>query len=443
MLDSHDWKERLNSLLSLLVEESISSEELVELEEILEEYPDAQQRYLHYLGLHVDLQQSKSLDVVAAGPAVTRSKVNAITLLAGAAAIVLAILFFIQPGPAEPSSIARIVKLSGTIAWTGDGGQRVDNLNEGDLIEGGMLETLASNSWAEIEFFDGSTIWVSGAALLTLSDGKQGKFIHLRRGDLSADVTAQPPGKPMRLVTPSAEAEVLGTQFNVSAGVESTRLSVNEGLVSVERLADGSVQEVPANHLVVAALEKESEFKAIPHGVPGFPWKSVDGWQSQFPRDVRRGDLQPPIAQYPMRLRAKSCLWVDEGREPDLHYSVNIGVSATNRVPVRLSEDARFLVRGRMTASNRVIFGFTGNYPRGGFAGKYVAWREVDTSGKPDGEFELEIPVESMKSVRDYFPSSPFGLEVFDCWALTHEERAGLEIISVELIGTESLKGNN
>jgi hypothetical protein len=92
MLDSHDWKERLNGLLSLLVEESISAEELVELEEILEEYPEAQQRYLHYLGLHVDLKQSKSLDVVAADPAITRSKVSTITLLAGAAAIVLAIL---------------------------------------------------------------------------------------------------------------------------------------------------------------------------------------------------------------------------------------------------------------------------------------------------------------------------------------------------------------
>ena len=43
MLDPHDWKQRLNALLSRLVEESISAEELSELEEILEEYPDAQQ----------------------------------------------------------------------------------------------------------------------------------------------------------------------------------------------------------------------------------------------------------------------------------------------------------------------------------------------------------------------------------------------------------------
>ena len=82
MLDSYDWKERLNSLLSLVVEETISTEERVELEEILEEYPEAQQRYLHYLGLHVDLQQSKSLDVVAADFAITRRKVSPIPLLA-------------------------------------------------------------------------------------------------------------------------------------------------------------------------------------------------------------------------------------------------------------------------------------------------------------------------------------------------------------------------
>ena len=256
MLDPYEWKQRLNALLSRLVEESISAEELSELEEILEECPDAQQHYLHYLGLHVDLQQSKSLDAAPAGSGATGSKVRRITFLAGAAAaIVLAIILFIQPSPAGQSSIARVVKLSGAIVWTGDGGQMVDNLNVGDLIKEGTLETLAANSWAEIEFLDGSTIWVSGAALLTLSDGEQGKFIHLRRGDLSADVAAQPAGKPLRLMTPSAEAEVLGTQFNVTAGPESTRVSVNEGLVSVERLADGSVQKVPANHLVVAALE--------------------------------------------------------------------------------------------------------------------------------------------------------------------------------------------
>ena len=438
MLDPHDWKQRLNALLSRLVEESISAEELSELEEILQEYPDAQQHYLHYLGLHVDLQQSKSLDAAPAGSGVRGSKVRRITFLAGAAAaIVLAIILFIQPGPAEPSSIARIVKLSGAIVWTGDGGQVVDNLNVGDLIKEGTLETLAANSWAEIEFLDGSTIWVSGAALLALSDGEQGKFIHLRRGDLSADVAAQPAGKPLKLMTPSAEAEVLGTQFNVTAGPDSTRVSVNEGLVSVERLADGSVQKVPANHLVVAALEKESEFKTIPHGVPGFPWSSIEGWQSQFPRDVRRGDLQLPVAQYPMRLRAKSCLWIEEGREPDLHYSVNIGVSATSRVPVRLNENARFRVRGRMTSSNRMLFGFRGNYLRGGFAGKYFTWRDVDVSGHPEGNFELDIEVAKMTPVRNYFPASPVGLEIFDCWALTHEERSGLEIISVELIGKE------
>ena len=34
MLDPHDWKQRLNALLSRLVEESISAEELSELEAV-------------------------------------------------------------------------------------------------------------------------------------------------------------------------------------------------------------------------------------------------------------------------------------------------------------------------------------------------------------------------------------------------------------------------
>ncbi len=84
-----------------------------------------------------------------------------------------------------------------------------------------------------------------------------------------------------------------------------------------------------------------------------------------------------------------------------------------------------------------MLFGFRGNYLRGGFAGKYFTWRDVDVSGHPDGNFELDIEVAKMIPQRNYFPASPAGLELFDCWALTHEERAGLEIISVELIGAE------
>lgn len=435
MRDPADWQQRLNALLSRLVDESITAEQLAEMEGILEEYPAAQQHYLHYLGMHVDLQQTKILNVEPAGS--TRRQVSAMTLLAGAAALVLAALFLFQPGRGVKSSIARIVKLNGSIAWTGDGGQVIHDLSAGDQIKGGTLETLAANSWTEIAFLDGSTIRVSGPALLTLADGREGKFIHLRRGDISADITPQPEGKPLRLITPSAEAEVLGTRFNVTANPEWTRVLVNEGLVSVERLADGSIQEVPANHLVVAALERESEFKAVPRRVAGFPWEYIETWKSQFPRDVRRGDLQPPMVQYPMRLRAKSCLWIEDDRDPDLHYSVNIGVSATNHTPIRLSEGARFRIRGRLSSSSQVIFGFTSNHARGGFAGKYVASRDVAVSEQSDGKFELEIPLEAMVRSRKYFPQSPFGLELFDCWALTHEETAGLEIISVELMGAE------
>ena len=128
-------------------------------------------------------------------------------------------------------------------------------------------------------------------------------MIRLREGDLFLDVSPQPEGKPMRVITPSAEAVVLGTQFNVSASPLSTSLTVNEGNVQVTRLADGSVQEVKADHRVIAALEHESPFQASPRG------DSVRIWKSEFPRDVRQGSLGFGAEGRPNELHAEAHLF--------------------------------------------------------------------------------------------------------------------------------------
>jgi len=175
--------------------------------------------------------------------------------LGAAAALMLAVLLFSQFLPETPghanaplsASIARIADLNGSVTWIGDGGRVDESPKVGDELTGGSLEVLSLDSWAEVVFADGSSVWVSGPAGLTLSDGEAGKLIRLREGDLSLEVSPQPTGKPLRLITPSAEAVVLGTQFNVTANPASTSLTVNEGRVRVTRLADGSVQEVAAN----------------------------------------------------------------------------------------------------------------------------------------------------------------------------------------------------
>jgi len=61
-------QKRLDELLARLVDETIDSAEMTELESLLEGNPGAQDRYLHYLGLHEDLHtrsgQSDSLNRV-------------------------------------------------------------------------------------------------------------------------------------------------------------------------------------------------------------------------------------------------------------------------------------------------------------------------------------------------------------------------------------------
>ncbi|MDG1671873.1 MAG: FecR family protein, partial [Akkermansiaceae bacterium] len=204
---------------------------------------------------------------------------------AAAAIVLIALVASLFYPESKTENIARIADLNGAVTWIADGEQAEGRLEIGNELTGGTLEVSSLDSWAELVFEDGSSVWVSGPAVVTISDGGAGKMIRLREGDLSLDVSPQPEGKPMRVITPSAEAVVLGTQFNVSASPLSTSLTVNEGSVQVTRLADGSVQEVKADHRVIAALEHESPFQASPRG------DSVQIWKSEFPRDVRQGSL--------------------------------------------------------------------------------------------------------------------------------------------------------
>ena len=437
---------KLDALLARLVEESITTAEFAELETLLEGNTKAQERYLHYLGLHMDLQDAGVLSAVDSNRISSGRRWSSGAVLgiaAVAAALVVAIFLFgrSEPGSQVPvqaqidaqvvSPIARIAELNGSVAWTGDGGQVIYNLDVGDAINGGTLETLATNSWAEIVFLDGSSVWVSGPASLTLSEGKEGKLIHLRRGDLSVEVSPQPAGKPLRLVTPTAEAEVLGTQFNVTAGSASTRLTVNRGLVRVTRLADGRVQEVPADRFVVAALEQETEFKATLRG------EYAAAWQSELPRDARRGRWESAAEDKPGALRAQAHIFRGDHGErvtPILLHTVVVGPSAAHLPPILLTKGARFRIKGRLARSHFVNFGFGTHRVRGGFSGKFTVSRKIEFSEESKGEFQVELALDEFSRTRSRFPKSSIGHELVWLWIQTVKENVGLEVISVELL---------
>ena len=413
----------LDSLLARLVEETITSRELADLEAMLDVNPEAQRRYLHYLGLHADMQQAQ--DIPRPRPARQRRWALSAALF-GIASLIVAVVLLRESWQQEAevaSPIAQVVDLSGSIRWLGDIGTPKDSLKIGSALTGGTLELLAADSWTEIAFLDGSTVTASGTATVTLSEGPTGKQVYIKHGDVSIHAVPQPTDMPLRVVTPSAEAEVLGTQFNVNVGPQSTRLSVNEGRVRVTRLADGQVQKVETGQFVVAALEQHSTFEPQPRP------NTTSTWESALPGDIKLGHWSPATEESPGAVGAKANLWLENPDKPQLHYSVVVGPNGISRTTPRLSATTQIRVRGRLKRSHDVVFGFTANHVRGGFAGKYSVWQKIESSGT----FEVVLPLEVFKRSKACFPESSSGLEFQHCWIVTINEDVGLEIDSIRI----------
>ncbi len=300
------------------------------------------------------------------------------------------------------------------------------DLEVGRTLGGGTLESLSSESWALLEFRDGSTVCLSGLSMLTIAEGRT-KELHLRRGNLSAKVAHQPAGKRMAIHTPTAKLEILGTQLNIDADASSTVLSVNEGRVRVTRLVDGKVVDVPADHRIVASANRLADYNPRPRP------RSVHSWRSSLPKDAKYGQASSSKADDAYALQSAPLLLTCRRPKPLLIYLTALSVSSSDSPPVLLEQGSRFRIRGRMGSTSQLYFGVTMNYPKGGFAGKYLTSRQIEAPGKVGKSFEVELALEEFKPEEPNFPT-PIGLEIVDCWCLTLHEDMGLEVSSIELI---------
>lgn len=95
-------------------------------------------------------------------------------------------------------------------------------------------------------------------SVVSIHDRSGAKLIQLNRGELSADVAKQTPGKPMQVKTHDAAITVVGTSFEVIAR-EYTRLAVSSGLVKFTAFHDGNTIEVSAGKTVSSIEQKEGE----------------------------------------------------------------------------------------------------------------------------------------------------------------------------------------
>ena len=434
---------KLDRLLTRLVDKTITGEEFAALETLLNGDAGAQERYMHYLGLHADLQdvgETPELQVEQGGEQSSRGYWRSRTMVwwTGTAAALfllgMSLIHFLRPSEAGAAPILRVAEWNGAVGWTGEGGRSVRGIKIGDELAGGTLEVVAADSWAELVFDDGTRVWASGPAIVRFSEGPEGKRIFLRRGELSLDVAPQASGYPMLLETPSAEVQVLGTQFNVTANDSATRLAVHEGLVRVTRLADGKTRDVPADHHVVAALERETNFDALPRG------ESIRSWKCDLLKDVYQGYWRPGAGKSSGSLRAETHLYrgdFGERKDPVLLHSVVVGPSGSNGTPVLLTEGARLRVVGRLERSCAVGFGFGTHRLRGVLSGKYALSRKIELAGQEEGQFEIELYLDEIPRMKESFPESSVGQELGWMWIQTVREDVGLEVTSVELISKQ------
>ena len=346
------------------------------------------------------------------------------------------------------SKIGTIAELHGSVRWTGQDGVVADRIQAGDSLPGGTLEILSADAWASFRFHDGSIVTLSGKAEAVLSDRDQ-KQLLLRHGSFSANVEPQPTHSPMVVQTPSAEIQVLGTQFNVTARTMETELKVNEGRVNFLRLIDGKVLEVPAEHLAIASLDAAENFTAQRPGAHPTIWKlrlSSDAdvkhgyWKpalfelaSKLKQSVAMGELTEDEALNEYKKSAnmnnEGSVWAEPSKTGCLVW---LDVRDEQRRRVLLTDQTRIRVAGRLLASEALEMGFSAYAVNGGFAGKYsqsVAMQDFKRSA--EGNFECVINVGDLLSQSDKKPND---LLIHDWWCVTDSNTAKLEITRIEIL---------
>ena len=288
----------LENLIAAWLDGRISEAESESLQQELRESAEARATFNTFAQLDAVIREVADTEGVGAISQASGSSVSipkratppyARALLAIAAGIIIALTAALWIQQTNPNrKIAHVTGLNGALTWIGDGGELVQAsgtsqvptawanvLGEDGELSGGTIEGTAADSWFELKFHDRSTAMIFGKSNLTFSDQGQ-KVLHLKEGRFSATVVPQPAGKPLVIQTPVAELTVVGTQFDVEAGPESTKLYVREGKVQVRRQSDGKTVGVPAGHRVVVSSDSNMRPWLVS---PDRSWAQTPFWE--------------------------------------------------------------------------------------------------------------------------------------------------------------------
>ena len=112
----------------------------------------------------------------------------------------------------------------------------------------------ARGETAVITLRDGSAISLNTDSVLEVSYSNEERSVSLSRGEALFDVTRDAK-RPFVVLSPTAEARVLGTRFNVKATGERTIVSVLSGVVEVDAVKESAYRAADVAVTLIAGQE--------------------------------------------------------------------------------------------------------------------------------------------------------------------------------------------
>ena len=287
-----------------------------------------------------------------------------------------------------PEPVLQVLAVHGAVTWS-DGGEW-SPLVVGDKLAAGTIETESDAATAEIGLADGTRFNVHGGTRVLFSENLS-KLL-LKRGTFTASVAKQPPSRPLRVRTPAAEVEVVGTVFTLDARPQQTNLSVAKGRVRLKRLIDGREVDVAAKQHVAASLVATDQM--IPQSMQSPPpqWRlSFDApperltgtWHNATADEISFIEATPTVA----RLMPSGRVFV--------HHSAIVRADSNSVADAfaLLTEGSALRIKIRVQRAVPLQLMIATRSPNGGFAGNFeLVKRHPELIG--DGRWHtLEIPI--------------------------------------------------
>ncbi|MEO6742798.1 MAG: FecR family protein [Chthoniobacteraceae bacterium] len=432
-----NWRpsDELEELLNGLADEMLSEPGEARLAEILRGDAAARAHYRKWMAMHSALTwdyaaSAPEVTATESGMARTRWWRNAYALAAALAVLAAIGAFFFPRTAASSRDIVSLENVSGAVSWSDGAGVPNSALKNGAALTEGTLTVEGEGASAQMRFADGTLITFPGDSEVAFSDDGQKRLV-LRRGTFTAQVTPQPRGKPMLVRTATAEMEVLGTVFAVSAEAGDTSLNVESGRVKLRRLVDGKDIEVASQQSVVASLDAKSVMN------PSGPATCPATWHRTFdtpPPSSSKGEWFAPGEGVPGRVLAVPYV---AGRAGDGTPHIFHGISARApqnepRAYVSVSAESVVRLRFRMKEPSTVKVFVSCQREGGTFGGNFEG---AVPSPAPDAEGwrVAELPLASFKPlIGDRYTVSA-GTRVFLTLVHSIDRDAGLEVAEISI----------